>query len=92
MTPARGDARSLKAAYQFAFAPEALTTFAHFSVSFTMNLPNSADDRGSGTPPSSMMRLRMAGSACAASTARFSFSTASVGVPFGAPRPANALV
>jgi hypothetical protein len=33
------------------FAPENLTTFAHFSVSSAMNLPKSAGVPGSGVPP-----------------------------------------
>jgi hypothetical protein len=38
---------------QPAFAPENLTTFAHFSVSLTMNLRKSGDEMGNAIPPRS---------------------------------------
>jgi drug/metabolite transporter (DMT)-like permease len=41
---------------QFAFAPDALTTLAHFSVSSASSLPNSAGEPGSTLPPVSARR------------------------------------
>jgi hypothetical protein len=57
----RGDVR-----YQSAFAPESLTTLAHFSVSLAKSLAKSAGDPGSGVPPSSAIRALILGSAKAA--------------------------
>src|SRR6202023_1025956 len=53
-------------------APENFTTFAHFSVSATTRLPNSAGVIGIGAPPSSAKRACNLGSARTAFTARLS--------------------
>src|SRR5215475_181772 len=47
---------------QSGFAPENFTTFAHFSVSSAMNLPNSAGVIGIGTPPRPASRALIVGS------------------------------
>src|SRR5262245_710584 len=57
----RGDVRS-----QSAFAPESLTTLAHFSVSLAKSLAKSAGEPGSGVPPNSAIRALILGSAKAA--------------------------
>ncbi len=49
---------------QSGFAPEIVTTFAHFSVSSAMNLPNSAGDIGVGTPPRSANRAGVCCRSC----------------------------
>ena len=51
---------------QFALAPEALITFAHFSVSSAIIFPKSAGEPPIGGPPSSMNRDLILGSASAA--------------------------
>src|SRR5262245_4984630 len=72
---------------QSGFAPENFTTFAHFSVSSAMNLPNSAGDIGIGTPPRSASRALIVGSGRPALIASLSLLTISAGVPVGAPTP-----
>ncbi len=47
---------------QSGFAPENLTTFAHFSVSSAISLPKSAGEPGSGVPPNSASRALILGS------------------------------
>ncbi len=71
--------------------PADRTTAPHFSVSSVTNLPNSAGDIGIGSPPSSAMRAFIFGSLSAAVNARFSVSTTSGGVPFGAATPYQTL-
>src|SRR5262245_23462922 len=51
---------------QSAFAPESLTTLAHFSVSLAKSLAKSAGEPGSGVPPSSAIRAFILGSVTAA--------------------------
>src|SRR6516162_3040330 len=63
------------------------TTFAHFSVSSAMNLPNSAGVIDIGTAPKSASRAFILGSARAALISLLSLSTISVGVFLGAPIP-----
>src|SRR5215831_3019096 len=72
---------------QSGFAPENFTTFAHFSVSSAMNLPNSAGDIGIGRPPRSASRALIVGSARPALIASLSLSTISAGVFLGTPTP-----
>src|SRR5207302_115635 len=74
-----------------AFAPESLTTRAHFSVSLAKNVAKSAGEPGSGVPPSSAMRAFIRGSAKAALSSLLSRSTISAGVPAGAAMPYHAL-
>jgi hypothetical protein len=66
-------------------------TLPHFSVSAAMNLPKSAGDPGSTTPPRSARRAFILGSARAALISVLSLSTISAGVAFGAPTPAHEL-
>src|SRR5215471_15801664 len=79
------------AGIQSAFAPDSLTTFAHFSVSSANSLAKSAGEPGSGVPPSSAMRALILGSAKAALSSRLSVSTMAAGVPAGAAMPYHAL-
>src|SRR3979490_2101410 len=72
---------------QSTFAPENLTTFAHFSVSWIMNLLNSSGVPGDAVTARSAYRALMPGLASPALIASFSFSMMSDGVPFGAPIP-----
>src|SRR6516165_2046853 len=72
---------------QYGFAPENFTTFAHFSVSSAMNLPNSAGDIGIGRPSRSASRALIVGSARPALIASLSLSTISAGVFLGTPTP-----
>src|SRR5262249_60352346 len=51
------------AGIQSAFAPDSLTTFAHFSVSSANSLAKSAGEPGSGVPPSPAIRALIFGSA-----------------------------
>ena len=62
-----------------AFAPENFTTFAHFSVSSAMSLPNSAGEPGSTVPPRSASRAFILVSARAALISLLSLSTTSAG-------------
>src|SRR5262245_30734923 len=71
--------------------PANFTTFAHFSVSSTMNFPKSAGVMGIGTPPTSASRALILGSARPALNSLLSLSTISAGVPFGAPTPYQVL-
>src|SRR5262249_26089557 len=66
-------------------------TLAHFSVSSTMNFPNSAGEPTTGVPPTSASRALILGSARPALISLLSFSTISTGVAFGAPTPNQAL-
>src|SRR5262249_41712656 len=76
---------------QSGFAPENFTTFAHFSVSSAMNLPNSAGVIGIGTPPRPASRALIVGSARPALIASLSLSIiCDVGF-LGAPTPYQAL-
>src|SRR2546428_7028401 len=68
---------------QSAFAPDSLTTFAHFSVSAANSLAKSAGEPGSGVPPSSAIRAFILGSAKAALSSRLSVSTMAAGVAAG---------
>src|SRR6266516_3616284 len=70
-----------------AFMPAAPTTFAHFSVSSEISLPNSAGEPGSGSPPMAANRAFIPGSAMAALISLLSLSMISAGVLFGAQRP-----
>src|SRR6516225_817426 len=72
---------------QYGFAPENFTTFAHFSVSSAMNLPNSAGDIGICRPSKSASRALIVGSARPALIASLSLSTISAGVFLGTPTP-----
>ena len=63
------------------------TTFAYFSVSSAMNLPNSAGVIDIGTAPKSASRAFILGSARAALISLLSLSMISVGVFLGAPIP-----
>src|SRR5262249_27467503 len=76
---------------QSAFAPESLTTLAHFSVSLAKSLAKSAGEPGSGVPPSSVIRAFILGSVKPALSSRLSLSTIAVGVPTGAAIPYHAL-
>src|SRR5262249_7880587 len=71
--------------------PANLITLAHFSVSFAMNFPKSAGVIGIGTPPRSMRRCLILGSARPALNSLLSVSTISAGVPLGAPTPYQVL-
>src|SRR5215813_465555 len=71
--------------------PANFTTFAHFSVSSTMNFPKSGGVIGIGTPPRSASRCLILGSARPALNSLLSLSTISAGVPFGAPTPYQVL-
>ena len=62
-------------------------TLAHFSVSSARCLPNSAGEPGKTVPPRSPNRAFILGSARPVLVAWLSFSTISVGVFLGAPRP-----
>jgi len=73
------------------FAPENLTTFAHFSVSDAIKLVKSAGDDGAGAPPRSIRRALNSGSASPALIVLLSFSTISAGVFFAAPIPNQAV-
>src|SRR5262245_30919909 len=73
--------------HQSALMLAARITFAHFSVSSAMNLPNSAGESARGPAPRSASRALILGSARPALISLFSFSTISAGVAFGAPRP-----
>src|SRR5262249_54999422 len=79
------------AGIQSAFAPDNLTTFAHFSVSSANSLAKSAGEPGSGVPPSSAIRAFILGSTKAALSSRLSVSTMAAGVPAGAAMPYHAL-
>src|SRR5208282_5831152 len=76
---------------QSALAPENLMTLAHFSVSATMNRPNSAGVIGMGSPPRSLSRALICGSARPALIVPLSLSMMSAGVFRGAPMPSQAL-
>jgi hypothetical protein len=77
--------------HQSALAPENLTTLPHFSVSSAISLLKSAGEPGSTVPPRSASRAFIFGSARPALISLLSFSTISVGVFLGAPKPAHAL-
>ena len=66
-------------------------TLAHFSVSSAINLPKSAGEPVSTTPPASASRALTLGSASAALISLLSLSTISVGVFLGAPTPNQVL-
>src|SRR4051795_8522363 len=83
--------RNVRLAGHSGLMPANLTTLAHFSVSSAMNLPKSAAGSASTVPPNPARRALSLGSARAASISLLSFSTISVGVPLGAPRPSHAL-
>src|SRR5262249_60953865 len=72
-------------------APEKRTTLAHFSVSSTTSLPNSAGEPESGVRPKSARRALMSGSASAAPISLLSVSMISWGVFLGAPMPFHPL-
>src|SRR5258708_26446402 len=72
------------------FAPESLTTLAHFSVSSAISLPKSAGRPGSTAPPKSASRAFILGLARAPLISRLSLSMISAGVSFGAPTPYHA--
>src|SRR5262245_57441564 len=76
---------------QSGFAPENMTTLAHFSVSATIILPKSSGEPASVMPPRSAKRAFNLGSASPALISLLSLSTISAGVAFGAPMPRNAL-
>src|ERR1700746_2432915 len=65
--------------------PANFTTLPHFSVSSAIIFPKSAGDIGAGTPPSSLKRAFILGSASPALISLFSLSTISADVLFGAP-------
>src|SRR6266478_1140696 len=65
----------------------ARTTLPHFSVSSAINLPKSAGESTSTSPPTSASRPLSLGSARPALISLLSFSTISAGVAFGAPTP-----
>src|SRR5262249_47091687 len=71
--------------------PANFTTFAHFSVSSTMNFPKSGGVIGIGTPPRSASCALILGSARPALNSLLSLSTTSAGVAFGAPTPYQVL-
>src|SRR5262247_2943253 len=62
-------------------------TLAHFSVSSTMSLPNSAGVIGIGRPPNSASRALILASAMAALISLFNLSMISAGVLVGTPMP-----
>src|SRR6516225_10382796 len=68
-------------------APENLTTFAHFSVSSAINLPNSAGVIGIGSAPRPLIRALSCGSARPALILLLSLSMIAAEVPLGAPMP-----
>src|SRR5450759_5245336 len=72
-------------------APADLTTFSHFSVSAAIILPKASGVEISGSPPRSIRRALMVGSASTALISAFSFPMISGGVFFGAPTPNSAL-
>src|ERR1700726_1767845 len=72
-------------------APANLTTFSHFSVSAAIIAPKASGVEISGSPPSSVRRFFISGSASTALTSLLSFSMISGGVFFGAPMPNSAL-
>src|SRR6516225_828019 len=76
---------------QSGFAPENLTTLAHFSVSSTTSLPKSAGEPGSTVQPSSPSRAFIPGSARAALVSLLSLSTIDIGVFLGAAKPVQSL-
>src|SRR5262249_28214733 len=69
------------------FAPENLTTFAHFSVSSTMSFWKSAGDPARGVPPRSIRRARIWGSTRPALIAPFRVLMIATGVFLGAATP-----
>src|SRR6186997_2279143 len=83
--PLREGRRRADVLLQFAFAPENLTTFAHFSVSSTISLPNSAGDRDNAVPPSSVSFVLKPSSARMALTSVLSLSMMEAGVFFAVP-------
>src|SRR5439155_24645119 len=70
-----------------ALMPAARITLPHFSVSSAMSLPKSAGEPGRTVPPRSPNRAFILGSARPVLVSWLSFSTISVGVFLGAPRP-----
>src|SRR6476646_3574457 len=72
---------------QSGLAPENLTTFAHCSVSSTINFWKSAGDPANGAWPRSVSRCLNFGSDKIASSSELSLLTISPGVFFGATRP-----
>src|SRR5262249_33543854 len=74
-----------------AFAPEDLTTLAHFSVSSAMNLPKSEGEPANTAAPRSANRAFNLESARPALISLLSLLTISAGVSLGAPMPATAL-
>src|SRR6186997_329696 len=76
---------------QSGFAPENLTTLAHFSVSSAMSLPKSAGEPGSAVLPMLARRAFTLGSTRPALISLFSLSIISAGVPSGAPMPLHVL-
>jgi Outer membrane efflux protein len=74
-----------------AFAPENLTTLAHFSVSAASISPKSVEDPGSIVAPMAANRAFMFASPRAALISALSLSMISAGVFLGAPMPFTAL-
>src|SRR5262249_57081680 len=66
-------------------------TFAHFSVSSAISLPNSLEEIGFGTLPDAAKRDRKSGSATPPLLSALSLSTISADMPLGAPIPPTAL-
>src|SRR5262245_45950485 len=69
--------------------PANLTTLPHFSVSSSMNFPNSAGELARTPPPRSARRILIVGSERPALISSLSFSTMSLGFARGAPKPYN---
>src|SRR4029077_16987797 len=72
--------------------PANLITFAHFSVSAAISLPNSDGPITIGSAPKAASRASRAGSAKAALVSLLSLSTIAGGVIFGAQSPHQLLV
>src|SRR5260370_809506 len=83
--------RNVPAALYSTFMPANSATFFHFSVSATIIAPKASGGPTSGSPPSSIRRVLIAGSANTVLISLFSFSMISFGVFFGAPMPNSAL-
>src|SRR5262245_9074644 len=66
-------------------------TWPHFSVSAAINLPKSAGESASTSPPRSASRVLILGSARPALISRLSLSMSSARVFLGAPSPSQAL-
>src|SRR5262245_53249904 len=76
---------------QFGLAPENFTTFAHFSVSAAMKLPNSARDKRMTVPPMSARRFCVLASPRVVLIATLSLLRVAAGVFRGAPTPDHRL-